>query len=153
MTEKVILRWQDIFVQTDAIVKQIEAGTERFTRVVGIRNGGVIPAKRIALLLDVPYSDIRISFYKGTDIQTKISSDSISENELAQLFNWEVEHVLFVDDLIDSGRTIKWLEKVLTKNNVENYSIAALYAKKISKNKYIGSRKPEGWLVFPWEES
>ncbi len=158
MSEKIILSWNDVDTQIEKIVSKIYAGKERFTQVVGIRNGGAYPAKRIAALMDLPYSDIRISFYDGDKIGKDISKDSITKSELANLFNWRYEHVLFVDDLIDSGRTTSWLESTLSYNGIFNFAIAALYAKniKIAKevltaNEYIGSKKPDGWLDFPWE--
>ena len=156
MTEKVYLTWEDVNKQINNVLVDIHLSESKFTQVVGIKNGGSYPGQSIAKNLGLPYTGIRVSFYKNDKIG-QLSDDSITYDQLDSLFDWRKERVLFVDDLYDSGTTYEYIETFLHKKElsiVNIHGFACLYHSKFSSsigNHFVGSKKPDAWIVLPWE--
>jgi hypoxanthine phosphoribosyltransferase/bifunctional protein TilS/HprT len=66
---------------------------------------------------------IRASSYKGGTI----SSGVVTVNEFAG--DYAGKHILIIEDIIDSGRTIKELKRVLNGMNIASCTIATLFSK------------------------
>lgn len=66
---------------------------------------------------------IRASSYKGGTISTGVVTVSEFSGDYAG------KHILIIEDIIDSGRTIKELKKVLDGMNIASCTIATLFSK------------------------
>jgi hypoxanthine phosphoribosyltransferase len=95
----------------DCIVDGIKADKYKFDYIIGIARGGLIPATVLAYRLKKPILLIEWS-YRDSGIRN-ISSEVY---EIIQS-----KKVLLVDDILDSGQTVKELSK-----HIGNYKTAAL---------------------------
>tara|TARA_R110001592_G_scaffold333942_1_gene618037 strand:+ start:775 stop:1206 length:432 start_codon:yes stop_codon:yes gene_type:complete len=129
LNKKEIYFWTDIDKATDDLSKQILELYVRPLYICGIPRGGLIPAVLLSHKTGIPYQ--------------QISSSSISPGA-------DLSHVLFVDDICDSGKT---LEKI--RNTYNKCRILTLL------NKTSASSQPDiywkttecDWAEFPWEAS
>ncbi|WP_010302515.1 xanthine phosphoribosyltransferase [Candidatus Odyssella thessalonicensis] len=112
--------------------------------IVAITRGGMVPATLLAQHLDI--RDIRtisIASYnkEGQRGQLKV----IHQPDLAN----QGEGYLFVDDLVDSGETLKLIRTLYPKAD-----FVVLYAKpegKAAADVFAIEVPQDEWLVFPWE--
>lgn len=112
--------------------------------IVAITRGGMVPATLLAQHLDI--RDIRtisITSYNkdGQRGQLKV----IHQPDLAN----QGEGYLFVDDLVDSGETLKMVRTLYPKAD-----FVVLYAKpegKVAADVFAVEVPQDEWLVFPWE--
>lgn len=116
-------------------------------RIVGIANGGVIPATLVAEYLEI--KDLRIvqaESYLGLNLRR---GDGVKLDMLG-LENAPELEVLIIDDLVDSGDTLRAVKAQLPTANS-----AVLFAKTESINVpdlFITHIPQQQWVNFPWEE-
>lgn len=133
----------------EKLFKKIVASQEQFTRVVGIERGGLNISIPLAQKLNLPHSGIKISFYpEGNHIPLAEPNVNMHGVKFRKR-----DRILFVDDLTDSGSTIKYLKE----NFDYEFKTAVLYWNAKStftiKPDFYVQKKPDYWLIFPWEEN
>ena len=113
--------------------------------VVAITRGGMAPAMIIARELDIRLVDT-ISV-KSYNYQTQ------SEPRIIKMPDQELvgdgEGVLIIDDLVDTGKTLEVVRKVLPKAHV-----ATVYAKPMGRdqvNSFVTEVSQDTWIFFPWD--
>jgi hypoxanthine phosphoribosyltransferase len=116
--------------------------------LVGIARGGMIPARILADLLSVSQVAIfRIEFY--TDI-----AKSGMQPAITQFLNVDIKgkKVLVIDDVSDSGQSLKIAKQYLIEKGAVDVKIATLYAKTATQVMPDFVEKITAcWIVFPWE--
>jgi len=124
--------------------------------IVGINRGGLIPLGYLSYFLNTRNTCIiDINLYPNEKLREIKKSDIRSVINQLQFVNYltEKDLLIFVDDLIDSGSTFKVIEKALRSLNNRALTInCVLFGKPNDLNIIYGKIKPEGWLVFPWDE-
>ncbi len=127
------------------ILKQINEKKGKFQAIAAITRGGMIPAMIIARELDIRLVDTIC--IKSYDHQKSIKPKTIKlTNEEIKSLN---EKLLIVDDLVDSGRTLK-----IVKKNYPKAYFATVYAKPLGQkyvNSYIKMVTQDTWIFFPWD--
>lgn len=112
-----------------------------FQRLVAITRGGLVPAAVIARELDLRLIDtVCISSY---DWQNQGGSSILKGVES------EGEGWLVIDDLVDTGATLRQVRKMLPKAH-----FACVYAKPEGKplvDTYITEVSQDTWILFPWD--
>jgi hypoxanthine phosphoribosyltransferase len=116
--------------------------------IVGIARGGIIPANILSDLLKInKVAIIRIEFYEG------IAKQRI-QPILTHTLNVAVDgkRILIVDDVSDSGQSLKIVKQHLTEKGAMEIKIATLYAKPTTQTlpDYF-EKTTDCWIVFPWE--
>ena len=126
MSRKVRYSWKWVDDQINEIGEQLEgSGIPKF--VTGVPRGGLIPAVLISHKFKIPYIGL----------------------EAAKTLPGELKkQVLVIDDISDSGNTLKQIER-------HNFITATLAVRNTSD--FIPSMhgefiKDDRWIVFPWEE-
>ena len=129
MEDKIFLSWNDIEALVDNLKEQINKMDKKPFYIYGVPRGGAIPA-------------VWLSHKTGIDYY-QLNSAQISKTA-------DLSHILIVDDICDSGETIKKL-----KENFPKCQTATLYYKEtaIDKPDIYGEVTGEEWLVFPWENN
>ena len=124
---KVFLSWNDIEKQVDSLAEQINKMDKKPFYIYGVPRGGAIPA-------------VWLSHKTGIDYY-QLNSTQISKTA-------NLSHILIVDDICDSGETIKKL-----KENFPKCQTATLYYKEtaIDKPDIYGKISIYDWIYFPWE--
>jgi len=123
--------------------------------IVGIVRGGTIPAVYLSHQLGAPVQMVHYS-----------TIDSSSHKDLNPWVPEEIDQgkkILVVEDIVDSGRTLKeilagWKDHVSNPELIrENVKVAALVANKsqpvyVDYFDYLIDRDHEQrWFIFPWE--
>jgi len=119
-----------------------------FTHVIGIARGGLVPATIISYFLKIPLITCSVSSYnnkekKKLEIQSDLKLVDIPKNS----------KLLVVDDICDTGETIKWISNKLGFASLD-YEVACIFTKAKHKGKirFFGTVVPDDkWIVFPWE--
>ena len=129
---------------------------EKFDTILCITRGGLIPAGMLAYELGIKnIVTINASSYNDDNSQEEfVSIEKLSKKDIKKLN--ASNHILIVDDIIDSGNTIKAIKKYLfEKINVNvKYSVFSIVSKKIELNNYYiyNMTGNDNWVVFPWDK-
>lgn len=131
----------------EKLAAMIRLNNEKFDYIVGIERGGLHVSVPLAKMLDVSHKSIKISFYgEGSERAKDPTVD------MHGLVIQKTDKVLFVDDLVDSGATLKYF-----KDNIQcKYKSASLFWNKDGKyglepDYYVDLKFMNTWLTFPWE--
>jgi hypoxanthine phosphoribosyltransferase len=143
MTNKLIT-WSDFYEANNQLIKLIQANGKQYDFILAITRGGVFPAYFLAKALNLPIETINLSSYKDQ------KSGKIQE-VLVEGFSKKIlkpENCLLVDDIFDSGQTIKYVQNLYpqidtacTFSRWENHTLT--YAG--------GVLNYDTWIDFPWE--
>jgi hypothetical protein len=129
MKEKVFMSWKWVDDQIEELAERLKDKKLRY--ISGIPRGGLIPAIMLSHKLGVTYIPFdEAKKYGRHDIRFKN------------------EDILLVDDICDSGVTMK--------DYAPRFITATLCLRYISETipEYYGEKiKDDRWLVFPWERN
>lgn len=122
-------------------------GAGPFTGVVAIARGGLVPAAIVARELDIRIVDtFCVVSYVAETVQGEIKVLKTASPELSR---GEGEGLLIVDDLVDTGATVKVVRAMLPKAHV-----ATVYAKPLGRplvDTFITEVSQDTWIYFPWD--
>ncbi len=147
MPQDLHLKWDDIHEDCDKLAAKIR-GTydlKDVKGIVAIARGGMIPAGLLSNALEIRrVSSVSLIGYQGKEQQKEL--------KLAQEFNLEQDGKgwLFVDDLSDTGRSLKFLQEKFPKAK-----FVTLYAKPEGESAvdlFVSRMDQDTWLHFPWEQ-
>ncbi|MBS9716400.1 xanthine phosphoribosyltransferase [Pseudohalocynthiibacter aestuariivivens] len=113
--------------------------------IVAITRGGMAPAMIIARELDVRTVDT-ISV-KSYDHQTQADAKVLKSPDLELV--GDGEGILIIDDLVDTGKTLKVVRDLLPKAH-----FATVYAKPKGRpmvDSFITEVSQDTWIFFPWD--
>lgn len=159
---KIYLGWEEVQSCCHKIIREIHVGAWRPDYVVGIVRGGAIPATFLSHYFDVPMKTVKVSLrdYKGIELDPKILDETGN-------------NILIVDDINDSGATLKTLkqdwklycveQKMLNNDSWDHFwdkkvRVATLVSNvwSVFQVHYYGMpidrMGDKRWVVFPWEE-
>jgi hypoxanthine phosphoribosyltransferase len=116
--------------------------------IVGVTRGGWIPARVLSDLLEISdLATLGIEFYLGV-------AETRNEPVLTQSVSEVVEgkKALLVDDVVDSGKSLRLAKKHILQQGALEVRIATIYCKPFSVTKpdYY-EKETSRWVVFPWE--
>ncbi len=119
-----------------------------FSAVVAITRGGLVPAAIIARELDLRIVEtISIASYGADNRQGKLE---ILKPIAADIANADGgAKILVVDDLVDTGATVRIVRDVLPKAHV-----ATVYAKPLGRpyvDTFMTEVSQDTWIYFPWD--
>ena len=124
---KIILSWDDIKDVINKVVEKIENLEKKPFYIYGVPRGGLIPATWISHKTGIKYQQI----------------NSVQISKMADL-----SHILIIDDICDSGKTVKEIRE-----NYPKVKVACLYYKETASETpdIYGEIVGDDWLIFPWE--
>jgi hypoxanthine phosphoribosyltransferase len=106
---KLILTWDDYFKLCDSLVEQVK--DVGFTDIVAISRGGLIPSQYIAYKLGIKrIHNFGIQSYSDNNTQLDEKLVIIYQG-VTTVFDRD-NKVLIVDDIADTGRTLKWCQEL-----------------------------------------
>ena len=143
MDNKIYISWDEFHQDVKNLCKKIKQTGTDYNKIVAISRGGFLPAGIISYELNI----------RNTAVVNVISYNGSSQTKLEKIDNIENvgkidEKTLIIDDLSDSGQTIKIMRETF-KNGV----YVTVYAKEKGKSYPDIYEKdvPNNWLVFPWD--
>ena len=119
-----------------------------FAAVVAISRGGLVPGAIVARELDLRMVEtISIASYEGQAQQTEMKILKPIAPEIVRL--GEDGGVLVVDDLVDTGATMRIVRELLPKAH-----FATVYAKPLGRphvDTFVTEVSQDTWIHFPWD--
>lgn len=116
--------------------------------IVGVARGGWPPARVLSDLLENPnLANVKAEFY--LDIYKTIEKPRITQPISTSV---KGKGVLVVDDVADSGKSLKLVREHLLREGASEVRICTLYYKPwsiVTPDYYM--KKTEAWVIFPWE--
>lgn len=148
LVDKEILTWEGFSTATDELAHEVADSDFDPEVIIGVARGGMIPAGALTYALGVKLTDaINVEFY--TDVAETLP-DPILLAPMLDIESIRGRRLLVVDDVVDSGRTLALVLKLLRGFGADVRS-AVIYAKPttIVWPDYIW-KKTDQWIVFPW---
>lgn len=146
--EREVLTWDGFGEATRALSRSIVADGFEPEVVVAIARGGLLPGGAIAYGLGIKNCGaLNVEFYTG--IGTVLTAPEVLPPAL-DLAYLAGRRVLLVDDVADSGRTLKLAAELLDSEGAEARS-ATIYTKpgSLARPDYSW-RETSRWIDFPW---
>jgi hypothetical protein len=140
--------WEKIYELLLNLAKKIRESNFKPDVIVGVSRGGWPPARIMSDLLENPeLANVKAEFYlgvaktKGKPVITQPVSVSVRGKK-----------VLIVDDVADTGKSLRLVREHLKEQGATDVKIATIYYKPWSvvvPDWY--ERKTSHWIIFPWE--
>ena len=140
--------WKQIYNMLLNLAEKIRKNSFKPDIIVGVSRGGWPPARVLSDLLDNPnLANVRAEFYLGV-------AETKGEPTLTQPVSMAVagKKVLVVDEVADTGKSLKLVKKHLIEKGAKEVKIATPYYKPwsiIAPDYY--EKETSRWIVFPWE--
>ena len=140
--------WDQIYELLLNLANRVRRNGFKPDVIVGVSRGGWPPARVISDLLENPHlANVTAEFYigvaetKGKPIITQPVSVSVREKK-----------VLIVDDVADTGESLRLVRAHLEEQGATEVKIATIYYKpwSIMIPDYY-EKETSSWIVFPWE--
>jgi len=141
--------WDQFHRDARALAWRLSAQGE-FDAIVCITRGGLVPSAIVARELGVRLIEtICVASYhafkqsEGIEVLKHVSTD------LTQRAEVDMRKVLFVDDLVDTGKTAKFVRAMLP-----HAHFATVYAKPLGKpqvDTFVTEVSQDTWIYFPWD--
>lgn len=145
MPDYLNLSWDQLNNDTVELAQNLQKLNQKWTILVAIARGGLVPAAIIANQLSIRWVDtVCINSYDDENFQQH-------EMEILKDLRSESHNILVIDDLVDTGKTYN-----LVRTMLPNAYFSSVYAKpegKASTDMFLKEIPQNKWVVFPWEES
>lgn len=154
--KKAIVKWSDIDAMCNDIVQQLRG---KYDVIVPIARGGLVPGTIIANLLGVT-----------NVVPIRWQTRDGEHQELDRLFDIVTDRsnnrILFVDDILDSGKCLSEVCNEITKVATDHKPSAIMFAVLIKNVAYqhhhdmmnsmvyanrFDKRSDNSWIYWPWE--
>ena len=151
------ISWDDYHKKTEQLAVKVYNDNWEFNQVVCIAKGGMRVGDVFARIFNVPLAILSVESYKGEGTKNHRGAITFSR-DLAKTTPNIGSKILLVDDLADSGITLKksidWLEHFYGFYLDEPVRTGVLFYKAVSKfkpNYYIDYLKESPWIHMPFE--
>lgn len=145
--------WSDIVSMVDKLEEKIRASNLQFDIILGIAKGGCIPSALLADRFTKPLQVVTANHYAPTEI---IPRSAVTIQNMVNPETWA--RYLIVDDVIESGDTMKAIYELLDQRGVNQSINAACLVRKTDqinykRMSYFSATEIDHnvWVTFPWE--
>ena len=116
--------------------------------IVGVTRGGWVPARVLSDLLGIhALATIRVEFYLG--VAETQNAPVLTQGVFADV---KEKKVLLVDDVADTGKSLRLAVEHLKQHGVSEVRVATVYRKPLSVvTPDYWEKETRGWVVFPWD--
>jgi len=144
-----LYNWNDISKLCKELAKKIKASGYRVDVIVAVARGGWVPARILADLLEIK------ELYSVKTEHWGMVATITGEAKITQPLNVSLDdkNVLIVDDVADTGETIKIVREHVKNLMAKDIRIAVIDYKKTSKfipDYYAAEMEGWKWIVYPW---
>ena len=119
--------------------------------ILGIARGGLIPAAILSYQFDVKcIQSVRVQHYDDHNKTLDSGPQFVDGPQPDATLNIDTERLLIVDDIIDTGETLKLVRSAVP-DHAQEVKVAALYVRsnqKLAADWYWTVE--DEWVVFPW---
>jgi len=146
-SDEIVVSWPELHRDARYLSQQLyDLGS--WQGIIAITRGGLVPAALVARELEIRLIDtICVSSYSaGTGGGAAQQQGGV---EVLKGVSGDGTGYLLIDDLVDTGRTAKFVRQLLPKAH-----FATLYAKPAGRpfvDTCVKEFKQEKWIFFPWD--
>ncbi len=140
--------WNQIYEMLLCQAQKIKTQNYKQDLIIGIARGGVVPSRILSDLLETTnLSFIQIEFY--TNINQTLKEPTLKQTLPS---NVDGKKILLVDDISDTGKSLKLAKTHLQDKGAFEIKIATLYQKpqSVTTPDFYEKQTTE-WVVFPWD--
>lgn len=153
MGKKLFVSWEELEELMKDLVEEILKNGFEPKAVVGISRGGLPVSVRVSHLLEAPMGIINADHYRGDGYETQQDRAVIK----GELLDDEIKgKILLVDDITDTGKTLKAVKKELEeKDEIDEIKTAVIHKKPHSciEPDFCAYPSPVNkWVVYPFEK-
>jgi uncharacterized protein len=132
--------WEEVESLTKIVSDKIRRSNKKYDIILGITNGGIIPARLMARELDVNQIDF-----------IPIRNRKLQKKEMPQLF--KSKRYLIVDEIYDTGDTFSKVYHAVRGFDCDfAFLMRRFKDNTVDGSAYIGTvLNHNKWIVFPWE--
>jgi hypoxanthine phosphoribosyltransferase len=139
--------WGQIYEMLLGQAEKIRKSGFKPDLIIAIYRGGWLPARVLSDLLETRLAHVSAEFYVSV-------AETRNEPVLTQGISVSVadKKVLIVDDVADTGKSLKLVKEHVTQQGAREVRTATVYYKpwSVVKPDYY-ERQTRLWIVFPWE--
>lgn len=140
--------WDQVYEMLVKLALLVKSSGFRPEVIVGVSRGGWPPARVMSDLLANPnLANMRVVFYKDIGLRNRrpVITQAVTSDVRGK-------RVLVVDDVSDSGHSLRVVSNHLRGKGAGNVKVCTLYVKphSIFVPDYY-ARKTRKWVIFPWE--
>ena len=140
--------WNQIYEMLLSQTQKIKTQNYKPDFIVAIARGGLVPARILSDLLETPnLSFIQIEFYTNINqtLQEPILKQTLTTNVTGK-------KILLIDDISDTGKSLKLAKTHLQHQGAIEIKTATLYEKPQSvTTPDFYEKQTTDWVVFPWD--
>jgi len=140
--------WDAVYSMLVELSKQVRKSGFSPDVIVGVSRGGWPPARVMSDLLENQnLANMKVVFYKDIGVRNK--TPVITQPVTTDVSG---KRVLVVDDVSDSGQSLKLVANHIRKKGAKEVRVCTLYFKpqSIFKPDYYAKTTTK-WVIFPWE--
>lgn len=140
--------WEQIYEMLLNLANKIRKDGFKPDVILGVSRGGWPPARVLSDLLENPeLANVKTEFYMGV-------AETKGEPTITQPVSVSVrdKKVLVVDEIADTGKSLRLIQSHLKKQGASEIKIATIYYKPwsvVTPDHY--EKESSAWVVFPWE--
>ncbi len=140
--------WDEVYELLLSLAKRIRETGYVPEVIVGVSRGGWPPARIMSDLLENQnLANMKVVFYK--DIGVRNRAPVITQPVTSEVTG---KRVLVVDDVADSGLSLREVSKHLKRKGARDIKVCTIYLKPRSVfTPDFYARKTTKWVIFPWE--
>ena len=136
--------WKDF--EDDCVELSKKLKGIKIDKIIAISRGGLVASRILSDLLTVKISHISISSYKNLQQDQEPMISDVPKSNL------KGKNILIVDDVSDTGKTLKRAVKYFKDLNVKNIYTTAPYIKpQTIQIPDFWVKKTQSWIIFPYE--
>jgi hypoxanthine phosphoribosyltransferase len=153
------LSWDDVYKQSVELAEKIEAYCketgDQFDTMLVLPRGGYYPGNIVSRELGFPSVNLVHASIGSYDDASTRQRDEFQLGQMPPSEQIKNKHVLIIDEVCDTGKTLKFLQDYLVKQGAAEVKTGVLHYKpSMSKTDfkpdwYIG--ETDKWIVYPWE--
>lgn len=141
--KKHLISWDQLHRDCRALTHVLLGLDKKWDGIIAITRGGMIPAGIIARELGIRVVDtISVRTYSHKEISEPVVLNDVTATK-------DGENYLLIDDLVDTGKTAKFVRERLPKAY-----FATVYAKPEGRplvDNFITEVPQDTWIYFPWD--
>jgi hypoxanthine phosphoribosyltransferase len=139
--------WRQVYSMLLSQAERIRKSSFKPDCIIAVSRGGWLPARVLSDLLETGLGNVSVEFYLGV-------AETKNEPVLTQGVSVVVagKKVLVVDDVADTGKSLKLVKEHILQQGAKEAQIATMYYKpwSVVKPDYY-ALETRRWVVFPWE--
>ena len=158
LVKKRFLSHDEVQGQVNNIIRHLQKNNINPAAIVGITRGGLTPAVMMSHYFNCP---LLVLDYSLRDRDSAVLNDAATKHVIERMGALiETGQIIVVDDINDSGETLKGLKGLFHDEFFSDSNIiyATLLEKSTSKfdcdfyGEMLMDNQCDDWIVFPWED-